>query len=67
MMARHCAVVFIALAVCCSGLAYSDNTHPNNVLPLGPSSCAVPARPFRRRSEMVGGIPEAAFGRAAEL
>src|SRR4030095_333654 len=26
MMARRCAVVFLALAVCCSGLASSDNT-----------------------------------------
>src|ERR1043166_4913269 len=25
MLARHCAFVFIALAVCCSGLACSDN------------------------------------------
>jgi len=25
MMARHCALVFMALAVCCGGLAYSDN------------------------------------------
>src|SRR5262245_22805608 len=26
MMARHCALVFMVLAVCCGGLAYSDNT-----------------------------------------
>jgi phosphate transport system substrate-binding protein len=26
MMARRCALVFMALAVCCGGLAYSDNT-----------------------------------------
>jgi phosphate transport system substrate-binding protein len=25
MMARHCALVFMALAVCCSGLACSDS------------------------------------------
>src|SRR5215475_11563698 len=25
MMARRCALMFVALAVCCSGLVYSDN------------------------------------------
>ena len=67
MMARHCAVVFIALAVCYSGLAYSDNTPQTTCRRWGPPAARcrrdLPAPLYKKWLENT----EAAFGRAAEL
>src|SRR5687768_14276273 len=35
MRARHCALVFIALAVCCSGFACRDNNNPTQRAAVG--------------------------------
>jgi phosphate transport system substrate-binding protein len=55
MMARHCAFVFMALAVCCSGLVYSDNNSKQGsavgVLQLQGAGATFPAPLYKKWSE----------------